>query len=109
MYGLKSSNGVREGPAQKATGFLTNSVCIAEKLKRRCPNRKGEIVHEHIVLEGGRTRAAQVYPRGLCEAISKGLQEQIQMDEKGQFLLMNLNSTSSASSKELHVCAENIK
>ena len=69
MYGLKSNDGAREGPARKGVGFMTNSICIANKLQKRCPNRKGEQVHRHVILENGRTRAAQVYPPGLCKAI----------------------------------------
>lgn len=96
MFGLKANDGVREGPARKATGFLTNSVDIAEKLNKRCPNRHGDIIRKHVTLEGGRTRAAQVYPDDLCRAICEGLQGQMQMDEKGQFLFMNVNSAQDA-------------
>ena len=80
MFGIKSNDGTREGPARKATGFFTNSVGIAEKFNRRCPNRHGDIIHKHVTLESGRTRAAQVYPEDLCRAICEGLQDQIRMD-----------------------------
>ena len=109
VFGLKANDGTREGPARKTTGFLTNSVCIADQFNKRCPNRKGDMVHKHVTLESGRTRAAQVYLDDLCRAICEGLQDQIQMDEKGQFLFMNVNSAQDASSKELHVCAESFK
>lgn len=109
MCGLRSHDGVREGPARKGIGFITNSICIAKKSSRRCPNRRGEMLHKHVVLKARRIRAAQVYPEGLCKAICERLQEQKRLDEKGQFLLMNVNSDTKASSKELHVCAEDIK
>ena len=89
-------------------------MCIAEKLNRKCPNRIGYWVHRHVILESGRTRAAQVYLDDLCKAICEGLQEQLKLDEKGQFLLMNANTmdggcTNGASSKELHESVENLR
>lgn len=109
MYGLKSHDGEREGPARKGTGFLTNSACIADQLRRRCPNRKGHQVHRHVVLEDGRTRAAQVYPDGLCRAICRGLRNQIQVDANGQFLLMNLDTTKDESSRDLQKSEEKLR
>ena len=88
---------------------MTNSRCIAQKLNKQCPNRKGHQVHQHVRLEGGRTKAAQVYPAGLCKAICEGLQEQIAMDEKGQFLIMNVNDTRNTTSGELKKSAEKMK
>ena len=38
-YGLTAKGNNGPGPARKATGFMTNSPCIALQLKRRCPNR----------------------------------------------------------------------
>ena len=85
MYGLKSNDGIREGPARKGIGFMTTPVCIAQRLQRRCPNRKGEHAHRHMTLENGRTRVAQAYPPGLCKLICEGLQEQITIDARGHF------------------------
>ena len=102
MYGLKSKDGDMEGPARKRTGFLTNSVCVAKQLTRKCPNSSGYTVHHHIRLEGGRTKQAQVYPRELCEAICKGLEEQIKADEAGQFLPMESANEGTTSRELLH-------
>ena len=55
MYGLKSNDGTRQGPTRKGIGFMTNPICIAKKLQKRCPNRTGEQVHMHVRLENGRT------------------------------------------------------
>ena len=93
MYGLKSEKGGRIGPARKSIGFMTNSPCIAQALSPRCPNLKGKEVHEHVRLEGGRTKAAQVYPPGLCRAICQGYMKQIEADRKGQFRLAELSSS----------------
>ena len=100
MYGLKSKDGEYVGPARKGTGFMTNSICVAQKLNKRCPNRQGHQVHRHVILSNGRAKAAQVYPAGLCRAICEGLQEQIKMDEKGQFLLMIASDAKNTTSKQ---------
>ena len=80
MYGLKSYDGKREGPARQSAGFMNNSICIAKRLNLRCPNRHGVIVHDHIVLINGRPKVSQVYPEALCRAVCKVLMEQIEMD-----------------------------
>lgn len=93
QYGLMTRDRTGVGPARKTTGFMTNAPCIADNLKRRCPNRNGKIHHKHITLQGGRTKAAQIYPEELCRAICRGLIQQIEMDRKGQFLLAQLEGT----------------
>ena len=105
MYGLKTTFKNQEGPARKRIGFMTNSVCIAQQLQSKCPNKVGNVVHKHIILEDGRTKKAQIYPRELCQAICVGLQKQIQADEAGQFLLMEAE-TMGATSKDLMKVAE---
>ena len=74
MDGLKSKDKQGVGPARGITGFLTNLVCIAKRLNKMCPNRPGHEVHRHVVLEAGRTRAAQIYPQELCKQICLGIQ-----------------------------------
>ena len=91
-YGLKREDTNGKGLARKSTSFMTNPPCIARRLSRLCPNRKGVMVHKHVILQGGKTRAAQVYPPGLCRAICLGLKEQIHADRHGQFLLMSMDN-----------------
>ena len=91
------------------TGFMINSVCIANQLKERCPNRQGHQVHKHVVLQNGRTRAAQIYPEGLCKAICAGLQEQMQLDAQGRFLLMSIDAQEDTTSQELKRSAEKLR
>ena len=50
-----------ERPVKKATGFMTNSSCIAQRLNKKC-NKS----HKHIVLVNGRAKQAEVYPVDLC-------------------------------------------
>ena len=109
MYGLKSKGKDGEGPARKSTGFMTNSVCIAQELNRRCPNRAGFMVHRHVILEGGRTKQAQVYPQELCKAICIGLQKQIKADAAGQFLLTEMDNENTSSQDLMNVAKEMMK
>ena len=83
MYGLTAKEGERWGPARKNTDFMTNSLCIAQALSQRCPNKRNHQVHEHVKPEGGRTKAAQVYPPGLCRAICQGFMAQMEADRRG--------------------------
>ena len=78
-------------------------------LSKRCPNRLGWKVHEHIKFEGGRTRAAQIYQEGLCKAICRGLDAQLKVDAQQQFLLANIASDTTATSKELMKAAEYVE
>ena len=59
------------GPVLKPTGFMTNSVHIANGLQKVCPRD-----HTHVPLVGGRAAGAAIYPPGLCRAICRGLAAQ---------------------------------
>ena len=107
MYGLKSRDQEREGPARKRTGFLTNSPCIAKRLELRCPNTKANKIHDHVVLINGRAKAAQVYPPALCRAVCVGFIEQLEVDRKGQFIIANVSTNNNT--KDLMEEAETIK
>ena len=102
-----------EAPAGKRTGFLTNAVCIAKRLTKRCPNKLGYQVHRHVVLTNGRPKAAQVHPDKLCREICLGIHEQIQRDKSGQYLLANIqkeeNATAESMMKEAHKLQEKIQ
>lgn len=109
VYGLKTRDGNRIGLARKSTGFLTNAPCIAQALSKRCPNTRIHKVHDHIRLERGRTKAAQVYPPELCHAICQGLKAQLEADRKGQFLLAELEGSDGKNGKELAKTAKELQ
>ena len=109
QYGLKSRDAMGEAPARKRTGFLTNAVCIARRLSKRCGNKPGYQVHRHVVLTDGRPKAAQVYPDKFCKEICLGIQEQMQKDKMGQYLLANVQMEPNTTSKELMKEAKRIK
>ena len=53
-FGLVSTDKEGTAPAKKATTFLTNSVMIYQEMRRKCPG-----CPRHVILEGGRPRAAK--------------------------------------------------
>ena len=94
MYGLTTTGPQGTAPAQKPTKVMTNAPCIACELRRRCPNRMSHdrTKHKHIPLMNGRAHAAQEYSNRLCEAICRGIVQQIEADRQGQFLIAMLNN-----------------
>lgn len=72
-------------PVQKSTVFLTNCPAIVEEFQNvRCLGN-----HKHCPIEGceggvSRSKAAQIYPKDLCEAISKAVLKQAERDGFGQ-------------------------
>ena len=108
-FGLKSSDGYREGPARKRTGFMTNSPCIIKRLNLLRPNQNGQQIHDHVVFINGRAKAAEIYPPGLCRAMCEGFIEQLEADRKGQFLFFNMNIDTITNSKQFMDEAKKIK
>ena len=90
QYGLKSTDEIGTAPARKRTRSLTNAVCIARRLSRRCLNKPDYQAHRHVALTNGRPRAAQVCPDKFCREICRGIHEQVQRDRDGQYLLAEI-------------------
>ena len=76
-FGMRSTDALGEGPVQKPTRFMTNSLHIAHELERKCDGS-----HRHVALLGGRASAAQVYPKALCMAICRGMRKHL--DAEGE-------------------------
>ena len=70
-----------------------------QEVKQTMPKYKR--MARQYILEGGRAKAAQVYPNKLCKAICEGLIEQMEADRKGQFLVADYNIEDVHSSKEV--------
>ena len=70
------------GHVRKETLWMTNSEEIAKELQGVCNNYvPGAEVHRHVhVVGASRAKAAQVYPKDLCEAILRGLKAQLEKD-----------------------------
>ena len=54
---------------------MTNSDHIARWVRAKCTGD-----HRHVQLVGGRAKACEVYPRKLCEAMLRGLKDQLVAD-----------------------------
>ena len=70
MYGLMSKDSEGWAPAYKPTSVLTNHPALAEVLQEGC---SGNHRHAQLVGKGACSRAA-CYPRGLCDAVVKGIE-----------------------------------
>ena len=94
MVSRTGGAGSEVGPVLKPTGFMTNSVHIANELHRLCPRD-----HKHVHLVGGRAAEAAIYPPGLCKAICKGLAKQKREDQIGTIRTpaLSINGLSSLS------------
>ena len=67
-------------PVKKPTTFLTNSPAMERYLNTRCDGK-----HQHTRLEGGhRNRGAQVYSRGLVDALVNGVELQKKWHDEGR-------------------------
>ena len=66
------------GQAKKPIGFIGNSWAIAQRLRRTCIHER-----EHVKVEGGRAKAAALYPDELCVEMCKGLRDQMDYDARG--------------------------
>ena len=70
------------GLAQATTGWITNSVCIANELARfQCRNRMGTGWHQHTHLVDGKAKHKATYTNILIDAILRGLRKQLQRDK----------------------------
>jgi hypothetical protein len=74
-YGVVSGHEFGKAPVKKLTGWMTNSLCIADALDKRCLG-----THRHVQLTGGRAKACQVYPVKLSLQILRGFRKQLQQD-----------------------------
>ena len=83
QFGMVSEDEDGIGHIRKPTKFMTNSECLAAQLEKKCVQD-----HRHIPLWGKRAKAAEIYPRGLCEAILRGLRNQLIQDGN-----MNMDGT----------------
>ena len=69
---------------RKATGWMTNSPCVAKALSKRCSGLKGYCSRQgggrHMTASGRLAREVAVYPFVLCKAILNGVQQQLRAD-----------------------------
>ena len=66
-------------------------------------------VHQHVTLINGRTKEAHIYSDKFCRAICEGLMEQIDADEKGQYLVVDYDNVKDKAIGELMNMMKEIK
>lgn len=81
----------QNGPGQDSHWIYDIFAMYCATVPTGCPNRRGYPRHKHVQLDGGTARAAQVRPPQLCQAVCRGLMEQIEVVRNGRFLLMNVD------------------
>eukprot|EP00435_Cladocopium_sp_Y103_P038659 s4112_g10.t1 len=65
-----------DGPSKKRTGFMSNHLgIIDEMVQHQCDGQ-----HDHVPLEGGLPRKAQVWPARLVQAVLEGIQRQLEWE-----------------------------
>ena len=107
-FGMTATKEGKEGPVRKRTRIISNSQEVLKRVDRTCPNRGGVQVHEHVVLEGGKAKQAQVYPREFCRAVCEGIAAEKRFRALGMDVLSLETIQSAASeygvdpSQELH-------
>ena len=73
-----------DNPVRKATGWMTNSTCVAKALSKRCTGMRGYCSRNgggrHATASGRLAREMAVYPFILCKAILNGVQQQLRAD-----------------------------
>ena len=75
-FNMTSTDEQGTGLVLKPTTFMTNSHKLAAQLSKQCNNN-----HRHVILINGRAKQAAVYPDALCDAICRGIREQIDHDQ----------------------------
>ena len=88
QYGAESKTsdggGEKGSPIMKPTGFMTNSSSLAKALSRRCTGVGGRCSRpkggRHRLCNGRHASMAQQYPKGLCQAILRGIRDQLRED-----------------------------
>ena len=80
-HGMQAEDAQGKALVLKPTGWLTNCPGVAKEVAKKCSNlNKWGKQHRHVELVGGKAKQCEVYPRRLCQAILKGLRNQLIKD-----------------------------
>ena len=76
-FGMQVRDSVGLAPVKKPTRFMSNSSLILQELDKQCLG-----CPRHADLQGGgRAAQAAIYPKGLCQAVCRGVRRQLKVDE----------------------------
>ena len=110
MYGSKEP--ISNHAYRKRTGMLTNNEYMMGLLQKKCDQN-----HVHQRLEGkikvgghwcNRTMCAQVYPRGLVDAMVKGIRKKIRRKEMDVLAVEKLSGKHEGLQELVHRCHVNL-
>ena len=83
QYGAQVAHGPLKGClVKKPSGFLSNSKSLSNALSKTCSGTGGACSRggRHVHCTGRIAKEAAIYPRGLCQAVIKGIVEQLKED-----------------------------
>ncbi len=85
QFGAEVRKGPMLGfPVKTPIGFLTNPDELYEVLSKRCTGHRGLCSRpgggQHVQCSGRIAREADIYPRGLCKAVLRGIRNQLRTD-----------------------------
>ena len=85
---------------------MTNAECVARNLECRCDG-----THVHQPLTQGRAKLVAHYPEEMCEAIAKGVREQISIEHEkvNEVINMIIGSTLEYGEEFIKILKENVK
>ena len=86
MFGMRARDAVGEAAATNRTDFITNSVPVAEKLRKmQCQDK-----HRHVLLMGGKAKACEVYTEEFCRAVCIAIRQDKNKEQKKKAYVMNV-------------------
>ena len=83
QYGQQVQRGKHRGqPIRKATGWMSNAPRLLAALERKCHGQNGECSRarggKHVHASGHVAADAAIYPKALCNAIIRGMMDEMQ-------------------------------
>ena len=77
-YGMSATKDGVEGLTRKRTRIMSNAGEVLKRVQATCSNDSdsSKAKHAHILLDQGRAKRAQVYPREFCKRVCEGIAAQ---------------------------------
>ena len=100
-FGMVTDKAGVSGLSCEPIEFMTNSICVADQLDRRCLNTMtGQRDNDHVQLDGCRPRQAQKYPPELCSAICLGILDQLHLNNNELCMFERLDPAASIANSD---------
>ena len=97
-FGMQVKDSMGLAPVKKLTRFMSNSNLILQELDRQCLG-----CPRHANLQGGgRAAQAAIYPKGLCQAVCRGVRRQREVDEADMVTIPVVSGKHGSDSVDIH-------